>query len=432
MESEATRMCELLVGLPDVNVLGVVDHDHGPLEIHVESRGLERSCLGCGTAGWVKQRSQITLTDLPCFGRATELVWHKLRLSCPNRACTMQSWTIEDRRIAAPRMALTDRAGRWVTLQVGRYGRAVNDVATELSCDWHTINDAVIAYGEALIDDDAERIGTTDALGLDETLFVKLGKFRTKQWCTSIVDVAAGRLLDIIPGRNAAEPCRWLAERGDEWCSRIRWATLDMSGPYKSTFDTMVPDAVQIVDPFHLVKLANARLDDVRRRVQQELFGHRGRKADALYKARKLLVMAEERVIEADGRERLLGLLAAGDPKGEVKMAWHAKEMVRSLYDHTDPGVALTFVTGLAKDLQHETLPPEIRQLGRTMHRWRHQIAAWHQAHLTNAPTEAANNLIKRVKRVGFGFTRFRNYRVRVLLYAGRPNWDLLPTITPR
>ena len=38
---------------------------------------------------------------------------------------------------------------------------------------------------------------------------------------------------------------------------------------------------------------------------------------------------------------------------------------------------------------------------------------------MTNGPTEAANNLIKRVKRVAFGFTRFRNYRIRVLLYAG-------------
>jgi transposase len=425
-------MCELLVGLPDVNVLSVIDHHGGPLEVHVESRGIERSCVGCGRGGWVKQRSQITLTDLPCFGRATQLVWHKLRLTCPNDACAMQSWTIEDRRIAAPRMGLTDRAGRWVTLQIGKFGRTVNELAVELGADWHTINDTVIAYGEALIDDDPTRIGTTDALGLDETLFVKLGRFRTKQWATSIVDVAAGRLLDIIPGRNAAEPCRWLAERGETWCAQIRWATLDMSGPYKATFDTMVPDAVQIVDPFHLVKLANTRLDDVRRRVQQELFGHRGRKADALYKARKLLVMAEERVIEANGRERLLGLLAAGDPKGEVKMAWHAKELVRSLYDHTDPAVALAFVEQLATDLQHESLPPEIRQLGRTLRKWRHQIAAWHQAHLTNAPTEAANNLIKRVKRVGFGFTRFRNYRVRVLLYAGRPNWDLLPSITPR
>ena len=42
------------------------------------------------------------------------------------------------------------------------------------------------------------------------------------------------------------------------------------------------------------------------------------------------------------------------------------------------------------------------------------------------------NNLIKRVKRAAFGFTSFRNYRIRSLLYAGKPNWDLLATIRPR
>jgi transposase len=51
---------------------------------------------------------------------------------------------------------------------------------------------------------------------------------------------------------------------------------------------------------------------------------------------------------------------------------------------------------------------------------------------LTNAATEAAHNLIKRVKRAAFGFARFRNFRVRALLYAGKPHWDLLATITPR
>ncbi len=51
---------------------------------------------------------------------------------------------------------------------------------------------------------------------------------------------------------------------------------------------------------------------------------------------------------------------------------------------------------------------------------------------MTNAATEAANNLIKRVKRAAFGFTRFANYRILSLLYAGRPNWDLLATVTPR
>jgi hypothetical protein len=42
------------------------------------------------------------------------------------------------------------------------------------------------------------------------------------------------------------------------------------------------------------------------------------------------------------------------------------------------------------------------------------------------------NNLIKRIKRVAFGLVSFRNYRIRALLYAGKPNWSLLGTVSPR
>ena len=45
---------------------------------------------------------------------------------------------------------------------------------------------------------------------------------------------------------------------------------------------------------------------------------------------------------------------------------------------------------------------------------------------MSNGPTEAINNLVKRVKRVAFGMVNFRNYRIRSLLYAGKPNWTLL------
>jgi hypothetical protein len=55
-------------------------------------------------------------------------------------------------------LGLTDRAGRWATLQVGKWGRTVNEVATDLGCDWHTVNDTVIAYGTALVDDDPDRM----------------------------------------------------------------------------------------------------------------------------------------------------------------------------------------------------------------------------------------------------------------------------------
>jgi len=429
VEVDPTRMCELLVGLPAVRVLGVVEDD-GRLTVHVEARGGRPSCPGCEAPARVKDRPEVELVDLPVFGRRTQLVWRKHRLECVRLTCPVRSWTVEVPAIAAPRLGLTDRAGRWATEQVGRWGRTVNEVAVELGCDWHTVNDTVIAYGSPLVDD-PDRIGQPVALGLDETLFARIGRWRRQCWSTSIVDVGAGQLLDVVPGRSGAEPCRWLAARSDEWRARIEWATLDLSGPYRAVFDTMVPDATQVADPFHVVKLANAKLDECRRRVQNETLGHRGRKTDPLYRCRRLLTKADER-LDDHGRTKLLGLLVAGDPRGEVRMAWHAKEVARSIYDHHDPDLALEFVDRLGHDLQDDSCPVEVRSLGRTLLRWKDQIAAWHRAHVSNGPTEAANNLIKRIKRIAFGFTRFRNYRIRVLLYAGRPNWDLLATVTPR
>ena len=100
---------------------------------------------------------------------------------------------------------ITDRAGRWVSSQVGRLGRPVSEVARELGCDWHTVNAAVIAYGAPLVERRTDR--RSHRLGLDETLFCRRGRRRTQPWCTSIVDVSAGgvaQLLDVVAGRGAA------------------------------------------------------------------------------------------------------------------------------------------------------------------------------------------------------------------------------------
>ncbi|MBK9178730.1 MAG: ISL3 family transposase [Acidimicrobiales bacterium] len=429
MSLDATCSCELLVGLPDVEVLEVVERD-GQLVVTVATRGSRPGCAECGGPVMTKDRSDVSLADLPCFGRPTTLVWRKVRWSCPSPACPVGSFTEQAPEIAAPRLAITDRAGRWATVQVGRRGRSVAEVAGELGCGWHAVMDAVVGYGEALIDD-PDRFADVEALGLDETLHVRQGPWHTQSWSTQIVDVGSGQLLDVVAGRSSSGPCAWLAERPDAWLDGVRWGAMDLSGPYRKVFDTMFPDATQVADPFHVVKLANTKLDECRRRVQNETMGHRGRKDDPLYRSRRLLTKADER-LDDRGRTKLLGLLDAGDPRGEVRAAWHAKEVVRSIYDHHDPDLALEFVSRLATDLQHDSCPTEVRSLGRTRSRWRHEIAAWHLAHVSNGPTEAVNNLVKRVKRVAFGITNFRNYRIRALLYAGKPNWHLLATITPR
>ena len=232
-----------------------------------------------------------------------------------------------------------------------------------------------------------------------------------------------GATLRAPPGGFSAQP--------EAWRQSIDWGVLDLSGAYRRAFDVALPHAGQVVDPFHVVRLANNSVDEVRRRTQNDTLGHRGRKDDPLYRARRLLISAHERLTEG-GDAKLRGLLQAGDPHGEVRLAWHAKETLRGLYDIDCPELADSYAAELADDLQDADCPPELRRLGCTLSRWHTQIVDWHHARVTNGPTEAVNNLIKRVKRAAFGFRRFAHYRIRALLYAGKHNWTLLNSLTPR
>ncbi len=163
MSVDPTRMCELLVGLADVAVLEVTETDVGGLRVKIET-GLPRpTCARCGGAVHVKDRNDVEHADLPCFGRSTALVWHKIRWRCAT-GCGAGSFTETCETIAASPQRLTDRAGRWVTDQVGQQGRAVSGVAGGLGARWDAVMDAVVAYSEALVDD-PNRFGEVEAIG---------------------------------------------------------------------------------------------------------------------------------------------------------------------------------------------------------------------------------------------------------------------------
>jgi transposase len=120
----------------------------------------------------------------------------------------------------------------------------------------------VIAYGTPLVEDPG-RIGEVTALGLDETLFCRQGRWRRQQWCTSIVDLTPGRgaqLLDVVAGRDATGPTDWLEGRTGQWRQHIRYGVLDLSGPYRKTFEDSLDHVTQVADPFHLVKVRHEAL----------------------------------------------------------------------------------------------------------------------------------------------------------------------------
>jgi len=417
------------VGLKDILVLHY--EREGPnVELMIEQVIDDVRCPTCGGRAQVKERPVVSYVDLPVYGTPMQLSWKKHRMRCPNSTCNRRTWVLRDHRIAAKNCLLTTRAAKWATVQVGG-GRTVKEVAAELSCDWHTVNDAVVTYGEALLEADRKRLNKTAAIGLDETSFIKLGSRKQRDYATTVADVENHQIIDILPSRRYIDVAGWIDKQPEAWKARIRFGALDMSDTYAAVYSVMLPKAKQVVDSFHAVALANRALDDVRRRVQVQTLGHRGRKEDPLYKARRVLLRAEER-LDADATERLWSLLELGDPNAEIAIAYRMKERLRDFYRARDPLETRQMLRELQDHCLKRAMPPEIRKLGRTIRKWFDKILNYHLARVSNGPTEALNNLVKRVKRIGFGFRNFRNYRIRALLYAGKPNWRVLGSIVVR
>lgn len=426
VRSEPSQIVEALVGLKDIRVLAY--RRSGPdVELVIEQTVVQRSCPTCGSAGQIKDRPTVRYVDLPVYGQPMRLAWRKHRLICRRPDCAGASWTSTDHRIAATNCLLTTRCAKWATMQVGT-GRAVSDVAGELSCDWHTVNDAVMTYGRALLAADRRRLNATTAIGLDETSFVKLRNRRGRAYATTVADVANHQIIEILPTRSYVDVAGWIERQPVAWKHRIRFGALDMSNTYAAVYTVMLPRAAQVVDPFHCVQLANRALDEIRRRVQREQKGHRGRRNDPLYRVRRVLLTGEER-LDAKATQRLASLLQLGDPRGEVALAYRVKERLREFYRATDLNTARTMLSELIDHCLRPGLPTELNKLARTLKAWFDKICNYHIARISNGPTEALNNLIKRIKRIGYGFTNFENYRIRALLYAGKPNWRVLGSI---
>ena len=108
-----------------------------------------------------------------------------------------------------------------------------------------------------------------------------------------------------------------------------------MSSAYAAVYSVVLPKATQVIDPFHVISLANRCLDAVRRRVQANRPVTVDGDDDPLYRARRILLFGEEK-LDDKASERLWSLLALGDPDGEVAIAHRIKERVRDFYRTID------------------------------------------------------------------------------------------------
>jgi transposase len=218
----------------------------------------------------------------------------------------------------------------------------VAEVAGEYRVSWQTAHRALIVAATRWLPAPTP----TRVLGIDETrarsvqwLREATGWRRSDPWLTSFVDAdntGVGVLLGLAPGRSGACVRTRLAEQTPQFRAGIHTVVIDPSAPYASGIRAALPHARIAVDHWHLVRLANEVVTEVRQRVAREQHGRRGLAADPMWAHRRMLLSAGDRLSRKQ-LDRLPDVLAIDDRTDEIGAAWGRNQRLRQLLAAHEP-----------------------------------------------------------------------------------------------
>jgi len=418
---DLTKFCRLdELGL---RVVGQrLEPDRVMLACRAEEGRLDRWCRGCGAEGVVRDTVTRRLAHEPFGWRPTILLVAIRRYRCTGCA---RVWRQDISLAARPRSRLSRRALRWALEGIVIQHLSVARVAEGLAVSWNTANDAVLAEGKRVLISDTRRFDGVRVIGVDEHVWRHTR--RGDKYVTVIIDLTAvrrgtgpARLLDMVEGRSGQAFKTWLAAQPAAFRDGIEVVAMDGFTGFKTATTEQLPDAVAVMDPFHVVRLAGEALDRCRQRVQQQTLGHRGHKNDPLYSARRTLHTGTG-LLTTRQRDRLTDLFA-GDEHVEVEATWAIYQRMITAYRQPDRNKGRELMARLIDALSHG-VPAELTEvitLGRTLHRRAADVLAYFDRPGTsNGPTEAINGRLEHLRGTALGFRNLTNYIARSLLETG-------------
>jgi transposase len=402
---------ELLLALPEFTLLDAHVREEGELVADVELPREVQACPRCGLIERhrVHDRRTHSVRHLPVAGRACRVRWHKRLLRCD-----ADCGTFAERTPSVAPGAVWSRAAARAAVAMSEDNVPIDTIRRQFGVGWNTVMRAVLAAAELL-----ERL-RPNRVGIDETVMTT-GRLltRRREFLTALVCLDTALVVAVVQGRDRASAARLLAEHAPD----AEIVACDLFSGFKTAADTL-EGATVVADVFHLIRLALQVLDEVRRRRQQQIHGHRGRKDDPLFRLRRVLRVGQER-LAPDVVDKIFGRLRAADGDDEVASAWVAVDLLRRMYQSPDRDTAhrrLVAFYEWAVEIDIE----EVNRLARTIDTWQEEVLAFFDTRASNAATESANVKIKSIRRAARGFTSCRNYRARILLHAGQPR--RLPT----
>ena len=240
----------------------------------------------------------------------------------------------------------------------------------------------------------------------------------------------------MVAGRSEQAYATWLAQRPEAWrkgmevvatVPRKQEVPPGFTGFTTATTEEL-PDATAVMNPLHVVRLAGDALDRCRRRVQQELHGHRGRTGDPLYAARRTLHTGAD--LLTDRRHQRLAALFGVDEHVQVEATWGIYQRMIGAYREPDRSQARLMTAPIASlSSGVPAVLTELITLGRTLKKRAEDVLAYFDRPGTSkGPTEAINGRLEHLRGSARGFRNLTNDIARSLLETG----GFRPRLHPR
>lgn len=379
-------------------------------------------CHRCGCQGVSRDTVTRELGHEPFGWRPTTLLVRIRRYQCTGCG---HVWRQDTTKAAEPRAKLSRRGLRWALEGIVCQHLTVARIAEGLGVTWNTANKAVLAEGRRVLIDDPHRFDGVKVIGVDEHVWRHTR--RGDKYVTVIIDLTPirdgtgpSRLLDMVEGRSKQVFATWLQGRPQAWRDSVEVVAMDGFSGFKSAAADELPDAVPVMDPFHVIRLAGDALDHCRRRIQQATCGHRGRAGDPVYKARRTLHTGADLLTEKQ-KTRLEDLFAA-DAHVEVEATWGIYQRMIAAYREKDSAQGKMLMQAVVDSVSTgvPTALTELKTLGRTLKRRADDVLAYFDRPGTsNGPTEAINGRLEHLRGSALGFRNLTNYVARSLLESG-------------
>ena len=369
------------------------------LEVEVESSREWSRCPQCGfrcRKVWDRRRKRVR--DLEVSGRRTTLVWCRRRFWCGN--CGERH--LEDH--AQFQGGLTRRFARRLVRDA--QVMSIRAVSRHHGVGWHRIMGLVRA--ESVRVAERRRVRPTRVLLVDETSIRRRHRYVTVVACGE-----SGKVLAMIPGRTKASLTRFFRDQGPDWCRGVKIVVSDGSRSYQAAISQYLPDALHVLDRFHVARWFTEGLTLVRREIQRRPPELRPPTYEPdLFRARFTLLRRADHLSE--GHQAHLDRLFNAHPR--LRTAWDALQELDRIYEAEDLDGA-NEALGRFADLYATGQIPEYSEIVDTIIAWGEEILAYHPGRrASNGPLEGINNLLQVLRRVAHGFTNYDNYAAHGLL----------------